>query len=34
MISSLLVLGAILSVIIVPGLLLQRAEDQAEAERG
>ena len=34
MISSLIVLAAILSVIIVPGLILQRAENETEAKEG
>jgi hypothetical protein len=34
MISSLIVLAAILSVIIVPGLILQRVENQAETKEG
>ncbi len=34
MISSLIVLAAILSIIIVPGLILQNMEDRAQAEKG
>lgn len=34
MISSLIVLAAILSVIIVPGLILQNMEDQPEGKEG
>ncbi len=34
MIVSLIVLTAILSVIIVPGLILQNMEDRAETEKG
>lgn len=34
MISSLIVLAAILSVIIVPGLILQQMDGQAEAKEG
>ena len=34
MISSLIVLAAILSVIIVPGLILQKMDGQAEAKEG
>lgn len=34
MISSLIVLALILSVIIVPGLILQKVDGQAEAKEG
>lgn len=34
MLTSLIVLAAILSVIIVPGLILQKMDDQDGAERG
>ena len=34
MISSLIVLAAILSVVIVPGLILQNMEDRPEGKEG
>ena len=34
MLYSLIVLAAILSIIIVPGLILQNMEDRAQAEKG
>lgn len=34
MVSSLIVLAAILSIIIVPGLLIQKMDNQPEAKEG